>query len=348
MTDLTAAPMIVFLEVEAWEEAILKQLCPPAWRAKYYAEEADRIDLDKISDAQVISVFIYSDLDAARLSQLPSLRMIATRSTGYNHIDTAFCRERNIVVSNVPSYGANTVAEHTFALLLSLSRNIYQARERTLRNDFSFHGLQGFDLMGKVLGVIGTGQIGRHVVRIAKGFEMQVLAYDPQQDRAIIKELGFEYEDLDSLLAASDVISLHCPLTENTQHLIGKSAFMKMKKNVYLVNTARGGLIDTEALLWALDAGIVAGAGLDVLEEEEAVREERELLSGRFDEGKLQAVLRNHVLAKHERVIITPHIAFNSREAVGRILDTTLQNIAAYLRATPSNVVTTLNEASTA
>ena len=339
MTDVSTAPVIVFLEVEAWEEDILRKLCPPAWRVRYYTEEADRIDLDEISDAQIISVFIYSDLDAALLSQLPSLRMIATRSTGYNHIDTAFCRERNIVVSNVPSYGANTVAEHTFALLLSLSRNIYQARERTLRNDFSFHGLQGFDLMGKVLGVIGTGQIGRHVIRIAKGFEMQVLAYDTHQDVAASKQLGFEYASLDVLLARSDVISLHCPLITETQHFIGKQAFEKMKKGVYLINTARGGLIDTEALLWALDAGIVAGAGLDVLEEEEAVREERELLSGRFDAHKLQAVLRNHVLAKHERVIITPHIAFNSREAVERILQTTLENISAYLAQTPNNVV---------
>ena len=339
MTDVSTAPVIAFLELEAWEEDILKRLCPPAWRARYFAAEADRIDLSKIMDAEIISVFIYSDLDAPLLSQLPALRMIATRSTGYNHIDTVFCRERNIVVSNVPSYGANTVAEHTFALLLSLSRKIYQARERTLRNDFSFHGLQGFDLMGKVLGVIGTGQIGRHVIRIAKGFEMQVLAHDPHPDAVASERLGFEYVGLDALLARSDVISLHCPLTAETRHLIGKQAFKQMKKGVYLINTARGGLIATEALLWALDAGIVAGAGLDVLEEEEAVREERELLSGRFDGHKLRAVLCNHVLAKHERVIITPHIAFNSREAVERILETTLQNISAYLAQAPSNVV---------
>ena len=157
MTEISTAPVVVFLEVEEWEEAILKRLCPPAWRARYYAEEADRIDLGEIVDAHIISVFIYSNLDAPLLRQLPSLRMIATRSTGYDHIDMAYCRERNIVVSNVPSYGANTVAEHTFALLLSLSRNIYQARERTLRNDFSLQGLQGFDLMGKVLGGSGTG-----------------------------------------------------------------------------------------------------------------------------------------------------------------------------------------------
>ena len=339
MTEISTAPIIVFLEVEAWEEEILKRLRPSAWHAKDYAEEADRIDLGQIADAHIISVFIYSNLDASLLSQLPSLRMIATRSTGYDHIDMAYCRERNIVVSNVPSYGANTVAEHAFALLLSLSRNIYQARERTLRNDFSFHGLQGFDLMGKVLGVIGTGQIGQHVIRIAQGFEMQVLAYDTQRDVAASERLGFEYVGLDVLLARSDVITLHCPLTAKTQHLIGKQAFMKMKKGIYLINTARGGLIDTEALLWALDAGIVAGAGLDVLEEEEAVREERELLSGRFDRVKLQAVLRNHALAKHERVIITPHIGFNSREAVERIMKTTVENISAYLAATPNNVV---------
>lgn len=344
MTGVSTTPIIVFLEVEAWEEDILKRLCPPAWRARYYAEEADRIDLGEIGDAQIISVFIYSDLDAPRLRQLPSLRMIATRSTGYDHIDTAFCRERNIVVSNVPSYGANTVAEHTFALLLSLSRNIYQARERTLRNDFSFQGLQGFDLMGKILGVIGTGQIGQHVIRVAKGFEMRVLAYDPHHDLAASQRLDFEYIGLDALLARSDVISLHCPLTAETQHLIGTQAFQKMKKGVYLINTARGGLIDTETLLRALDAGIVAGAGLDVLEEEEAVREERELLSGRFDAKKLQAVLRNHVLAKHEQVIITPHIAFNSREAVERILEITVENISAYLGASPSNVVAARSE----
>ena len=151
--------------------------------------------------------------------------------------------------------------------------------------------------------------------------------------------VGFEYVGLDVLLVRSDVITLHCPLTTETQHLIGKQAFTKMKKGVYLINTARGGLIDTEALLWALDTAIVAGAGLDVLEEEEAVREERELLSGRFDRDKLQAVLRNHALAKHERVIITPHIAFNSREAVERIMKTTEENISAYLAATPNNVV---------
>lgn len=332
-------PTIVFLEVEPWEEAFLRRLCPANWQAQFYPDEADRIDLDKISAAGILSVFIYSALDAKRLSRLPSLRMIATRSTGYDHIDMAFCRERGIVVSNVPTYGANTVAEHTFALLLSLSRKVYQARERTLQGDFSFHGLQGFDLMGKVLGVIGTGQIGRHVIRIAKGFQMQVIAHDAHPDVATSERLGFEYTGLDELLARADVISLHCPLTPETHHLLGRRAFQKMKKGVYLINTARGGLISTDALLWALDGGIVAGAGLDVLEEEEAVREERELLSRCFDGRKLRAVVRNHVLSKHEQVLITPHIAFNSREAVERILTTTVDNICGFLEGSPQNRV---------
>ncbi len=332
-------PTIVFLEVEPWEEEFLMARCPPDWRARFYPEETDRIDVGVIEDAELLSVFIYSDLDAALLGRLKKLKLVATRSTGYDHVDTEFCRERGIVVSHVPSYGANTVAEHAFALILSLSRKIYQARSRTLQGDFSFRGLQGFDLMGKTLGVIGTGQIGRHVIRIAKGFQMQVVAYDPYPDPDLSTLLGFEYTSLASLLKRSDVISLHCPLTPASTHLIGRWAIEMMKPGVLLINTARGALIDTDALLWALEEKIVGGAGLDVLEEEEAIREERELLSRRFDENKLRAAVRHHVLLKRDDVLITPHIAFNSREAVERILTTTLENIDGFLRGTPRNRV---------
>lgn len=330
---------VVFLEVETWEKAYLKRYARPDWQARFYPDEADRIDLRNIEDAAILSIFIYSDLDTTLLKQLPKLKMIATRSTGTDHIDTGFCHERGIVVCNVPSYGANTVAEHAFALMLSLSRKIYPARARTLHGDFSFQGLQGFDLMGKTLGVIGTGQIGRHVIRIAKGFQMQVLAYDTYPDPSIAELLGFEYTDLKTLFKQSDVMTLHCPLTDRSRYLIGKSAFKKMKKGILLVNTARGGLIDTEALLSALEEGIVAGAGLDVLEEEEAIREERELLSKQFNEEKLRAVVRNNILLKRDDVIITPHIAFNSREAVARILHTTVNNIKGFFEGCISNRV---------
>ncbi|MFZ5862348.1 MAG: hydroxyacid dehydrogenase [Nitrospirota bacterium] len=330
---------IIFLEVESWEQEFLMKSCPSHWQGRFYPEEADRIDPEKISDAEILSVFIYSDLDAAFLSRLPHLKMIATRSTGYDHIDVAYCRERGIMVCTVPTYGTNTVAEHAFALILSLSRKIYPARERTVRGEFSFHGLQGFDLMGKTLGVIGTGQIGRHVIRIANGFQMRVLAYDARPEPSLADLLAFRYADLNELLSRADVISLHCPLTPETRHLIGRDQFQRMKRGVLLINTARGGLVDTEELLRALEEGIVGGAGLDVLEEEEAIREERELLSARFDEERLRSVVRNHILLKRDDVIITPHIAFNSREAVERILITTLDNIAGFLEGTPRNRV---------
>ena len=331
--------MVIFLEVEPWERDYLAACCPTFWQPVFYHEEADRIALENIRQATILSVFIYSDLDKRLLRQLPDLRMIATRSTGYDHIDMAFCRKQGIAVSNVPTYGANTVAEHTFALMLALSRKVVQACNRTTRADFTLEGLRGFDLMGKTLGVIGTGRIGRHVIQIAKGFQMQVLAYDVLPDQAVSDLLGFQYTSLDALLANADVITLHCPLGDENRQMIGKAAFERMKKGVLLINTARGGLINTDALLWALDEGIVAGAGLDVMEEEEAIREERELLSKRFDVGKLQAVIRNHVLLKHEQVIITPHIAFNSREAVERILQTTVENITKFFAGTPCNRV---------
>ncbi|MFZ5875461.1 MAG: NAD(P)-dependent oxidoreductase [Nitrospirota bacterium] len=313
--------------------------CPQSWQARFYPDEADRIELTKVDDAQILSVFIYSDLDAVLLGRLPALKMIATRSTGYDHVDTEFCRRRGIVVSHVPTYGANTVAEHAFALILSLSRKIYQARSRTLQGDFSFRGLQGFDLMGKTLGVIGTGRIGRHVIRIAKGFQMQVIAHDARPDQDLSTLLGFEYTSIEDLLRRADVISLHCPLTPGSKHLIGKRAFEAMKPGVLVINTARGALIDTDALLWALEEKIVGGAGLDVLEEEEAIREERELLSKRFDEERLRSVVRNHILLKRDDVLITPHIAFNSREAVERILTTTMDNISGFLEGTSRNRV---------
>lgn len=339
MTDEGNKRTVVFLEAEPWEQEFIDKRAPPGWQPWFYPDEADRMPLETIRDVEILSVFIYSDLDAALLEKLPRLRMIATRSTGVDHIDTVYCRERGIVVSNVPTYGANTVAEYTFALLLSLSRKVIQAYQRTAREDFSLAGLRGFDLMGKSLGVIGTGQIGRHVIRIAKGFQMRVAAYDFHPDPSLSELLGFEYTSFDDLLTRSDIVTLHCPLTPATRHLMGREAFRKMKKGVWIINTARGGLIDTEALLWALDEKIVAGAGLDVLEEEEMIREERELLTKRFDAEKLRAVLRNHVLLKREEVLVTPHIAFNSQEAIERILITTMENISGFVGERPQNRV---------
>jgi D-lactate dehydrogenase len=341
MTAQSTSPVsgITFLDVEPWEAQQLSALCPASWQIRVLGQELGHVDHETLSAAEILSVFIYSQIRAETLQRLPKLRLITTRSTGVDHIDLDACRAQGVAVANVPDYGENTVAEHTFALMLALSRRIYEARSRTLRGEFSFHGLMGFDLKDKVLGVVGCGRIGRHVIRIARGFEMKVLAYDPYCDEATARTLDCEFTDWDGLLSRADVVTLHCPSTPRTLHLLNRESFARMKRGAIVLNTARGALIDTEALLWALDQGIVAGVGLDVLEHENDIREERELLATRHDDRTLCDLIRNHALLRDDRVIITPHIGFNSREAVERILKTTVENIDAFVSGRTCNRV---------
>lgn len=329
----------VFFEVQPWEQHLLPE---------------DREDLTLITssepisreneslavDAEIVSTFIHSQVTAGLIERLPRLQMIATRSTGFDHIDLDACSRRGIVVSNVPFYGENTVAEHTFALILALSRNVHKAYQRTVHGSFALEGLIGFDLKGKTLGVVGAGSIGLNVIRIAKGFGMEVVAFDVREDRLLSEVLGFEYAPLEELLSRSDIVSLHAPLTANTRHLINSTTLAMMKRGALLINTARGGLVDTNALLQALDQGILGGAGLDVLEGEELIQEESQLLSDGAAEDKLRVLLRNHILMRRHDVVITPHIGFFSREALSRIIDETLSNIEAWLKGEPRNVVT--------
>jgi D-lactate dehydrogenase len=267
------------------------------------------------------------------------VRFIATRSTGFDHIDLAACRARKILVSNVPAYGEHTVAEHTFALILALSRNVHKAYVRTVKGDFSLEGLQGFDLKGKTIGVVGAGRIGLHVIKMAKGFGMEVLAYDVHKNPFLSQVLDFCYVPLPELLRESDIVSLHLPDSPATHHLMNRDRFRLMKRGSLLINTARGGLVDTHALVGALDAGILGGAGLDVLEGEELVKEERQLLEKDFSKERLITALKNHILLHRENVVITPHIAFDSREALQRILDTTVANLSGFLDGAPMNLV---------
>jgi len=330
----------VFFETAPWERRYLKRaLAPHRLHVQFVADPLTEETLRSAKGAAILSVFIYSPLTTSLLRRLPQLRFIATRSTGYDHIDMAACRQRRIAVSNVPSYGENTVAEHTFALMLSLSRNVHNAYVKTIKGDFSLKGLQGFDLKGKTLGVIGAGHIGLHVIKIAKGFDMEVLVHDTRKDVFLSEVLDFRYVPLEELLRRSDIVSLHVPYLPATHHLMNRARFGMMKRGALLINTARGGLVDTDALVWALDEGIVGGAGLDVLEGEELVKEERQLLSKDFSKEKLATALRNHILLHRENVVITPHIAFDSREALQRILETTVGNIVAFLNGSPINLV---------
>ncbi|MDA8218303.1 MAG: hydroxyacid dehydrogenase [Dehalococcoidales bacterium] len=329
---------ITLFEIEDWErEHFQKGL--PEHELSFHRDPLGEDTAVLAADSEAVSVFIYSPVSRNVIQALPKLRFIATRSTGYDHIDLGACKERGITVSNVPRYGENTVAEHTFGLILTLSRNILKAYLRTTRGDFSLRGLEGFDIMGKTLGVVGAGSIGLHVIRIAKGFGMNVLAYDVRPNRLIAEVLGFEYASLDDLLAQSDIVTLHAPYLPSTHHLINRESLAKIKRGALLINTARGALLDTEALLWALDEGILGGAGLDVLEGEELITEESRLLTQPTAEEKLRMLLRQHILLRRENVVITPHSAFYSKEALQRIIDTTIANVQCYAEGQPQNVV---------
>ena len=287
----------------------------------------------------VLSVFVDSRVDVTVLDACPNLQLIATRSTGFDHIDVAECRRRGIAVANVPTYGANTVAEHTFALILALSRNVHRAWMRTQKRDFSIEGLQGIDLRDRTLGVVGTGNIGLHVVKIARGFGMRVIASDLRPQPLIAEVLGFEYVALERLFAEADIVTLHAPLMASTEKMINRQSLSQFRRGALLINTSRGGLIDTQALLWALDEGILGGAGLDVLEGEQLLSEDQRMLMAGADEGRLRLLFESQMLLERENVVVTPHMAFDSVEAVQRIADTTATNIASFLTGDPINLV---------
>jgi len=330
---------ITVFEAEQWERDALQPL-EASHYVRFFGDPLRPPVADEYTDSDVVSVFVYSQLRRPVLERFGSLKLIATRSAGFDHIDIDYCKERGIRVASVPTYGDNTVAEHVFALILGISHHMVEAVDRTRRGDFSLQGLRGFDLLGKTLGVIGAGGIGRHVIRIANGFGMKVLAFDMRPNEQAARELAFQYVPFDRLLAESDIITLHVPGGKATENLIGDREFGLMKRGVVLINTARGSIVDVNALIRALASGKVAGAGLDVLPEEPVIREEAELLRSMFTrQHAMDQILADHVLLRLRNVIITPHSAFNTKEAVGRILTTTLENIEAFVRGEPKNLI---------
>jgi len=301
------------------------------------------INENNLVDAEIISVFVDSRINKEILDKLKNLKFICTRSTGYDHIDLEECKKRNIIVSNVPSYGIETVAEHTIALMLAISRKLFESFERTRRGNFSNKGLTGFELKGKTLGIIGAGKIGRRVAEIAKAFGMRVIAYDIYPNFEEAKRIGYEYVDLDTLLKESDIISLHANLTKENYHLLNESAFEKMKDGVIIINTARGALIDTKALIKYLSFGKVRAVALDVLENEPEIKEEMQIFEKELKKEEIESLLANYVLFEAEDqlkgVLITPHNAFNSKEALEEIKRVTLENIISFINGKPINVV---------
>ncbi len=331
---------IIFYSKESWEEQyVTAKLAGQEVVFRSGGSIADTSAPDLSVDA--ISVFVDSPVTKAVLDRFPNLKLIATRSTGYDHIDIAEAKARGVAVATVPGYGAPTVAEFVFALLLALSRKVVDAKERVSQgHSFAQDNLRGFDLCSKTIGIVGTGRIGAHAARIAHGFGMKVLATDEHQNASLVSDYGATYVSLPELLAGSDIISLHVPYLPSTHHLINAAAFAQIKKGAYIINTARGAVIDTDALLRALDDGTIAGAGLDVLEEEGMMDDELQLLgTAHPKEDELRTLLENHALLAHPRVIITPHVAFNTDEAVHRILDTTIDSLQSFADGTPKNTI---------
>lgn len=256
------------------------------------------------------------------------VRLIALRSAGYNHVDLVAAERLGLKVVRVPEYSPYAVAEHAVALVLALNRRIHQAYARVRDWNFSLEGLVGFDLHGKTVGLVGTGRIGRAAARIFRGFGCRVLCFDAVPDKGLELELGVRYVPLETLYAEADILSLHVPLTPETHHLVNAESLAKMKRGVMLINTGRGALIDSRALLEALKSGHVGQAGLDVYEEEEGI----------FFEDLSFKVLKDDVLARlltFHNVIVTSHQGFLTREALSNIAETTLASVRAFERGEP-------------
>jgi D-lactate dehydrogenase len=281
------------------------------------------------AECECICAFVNDRLDAPVLETLAkgSTRLIALRCAGFNNVDLPKAKALNFTVARVPAYSPHAVAEHTLALILTLDRKTHKAYNRIREGNFSLDGLTGFDLFGKTVGVIGTGKIGAIVCKILNGFGCRVLAYDVRENPEVLAS-GAKYLPLEELLPQCDIVTLHCPLTPQTHHLINDKTLSLMKPRVMLINTGRGGLIDTSAVVSSLKAGHVGYLGLDVYEEEEGV----------FFEDQSQRGLQDDVLARlltFPNVLITGHQAFLTHEALANIASTTLANVARFEQNQP-------------
>jgi D-lactate dehydrogenase len=294
-------------------------------KLKYHEFRLSDETVGLVRKTDVVSAFVNDDLSRPILAQLSAagIRLIAMRCAGFNNVDLDAAQELGIDIVRVPAYSPYAVAEHAVALLLALNRRIVRAHNRVRELNFSLKGLVGFDLHGKTAGILGTGKIGQVAAQILVGFGMEVLAYDPYPNHEWAQEHGVRYVSLRELAEASDVISLHTPLTPETFHIMGKEFLQTAKDGVYIVNVSRGALVDAKALIKALKKGKVGGLALDVYEEEEGV----------FFEDHSSHILMDDTLARlltFPNVLITSHQAFLTREALEEIAYSTIENIRRY------------------
>lgn len=336
---------IVFVETEDDEQPFFVDSL--AEHEVEFVESADEVP----RDAEIVSVFVNSPINTSFLREHPKLRLVTTRSSAVDHLDAEAAARRGVVLAHVPDYGAATVAEHTFALILGVARRLRHCLESGRRGRGASEQLRGMELRGKTLGVIGTGRVGLHVIRIAQGFGMQVVGYDMHPNLPMADTMGFPYVTLDRLLRVADIITLHVPLTPRTRQMLNAARLAKCKRGVILINTARGALIDANALMKALESGHVGGVGLDVLEDDRAFNKDSAKVIGASivqkihamstpggDPGRreerlreLEGIMLNRRLLGHPQVFSTPHVGFNSVEAIERINLGTVENIRDFI-----------------
>ncbi|MCE5300293.1 MAG: 2-hydroxyacid dehydrogenase [Spirochaetia bacterium] len=296
---------------------------------KYFPPRLNALTAYMAKGHDAVCAFVNDKLDADVLDYFyrEGIKIVALRSAGYNNVDLKKAYLK-VHVARVPAYSPNAVAEHTVALMLSLNRKVHRAYYRTRDNNFSINGFLGFDMAGRTAGVVGTGKIGRTVIGILKGFGMNILAYDSFPDKKYAKQAGIKYAGLENLFRESDIITLHCPLNKETDHLINDAAIKKMKKGVMIINTGRGRLIDTRALIRGLKTNRIGYAGLDVYEEEDKY----------FFEDFSGQIMNDDTLARlltFNNVLVTSHQAFFTGEAITNIAETTMCNLDDYFHGRP-------------
>jgi D-lactate dehydrogenase len=332
---------VAFFNVDEKEQAVLSNefAGEKTFELRFNQKSLDKHTACIAKEAGGIGLFIQSKITQEVLDHLTMVKVIATMSTGFDHIDLKACKARNITVSNVPSYGDNTVAEYAFGLILALARKFKSTFDRIERGFFSRTGLMGMDIKGKTLGLVGVGRIGSHMARLGWAFGMKIIAYDMKSDVALKEKYGVQFMTLEDVLEQADIISLHVPYLPSTHHLINAERLRLLKPTALLINTSRGKVVDTKAIAAALREDRLGGVALDTFEGEDIWIEEEFLKHDDLPAVTLREAMESFSIMRSERAILTPHNAFNTREALDRILITSAENLKAYFSGHPQNVV---------
>lgn len=333
---------VIFFDVQDYEVEFLRSACGGRFEFELIKEPLN--DLSDLTgsrkEAEIISCFTTSRVSSEVLEHFGNLKLIALRSVGFNHIDTDFCKSHGIYVENTPNYGNMTVAEFALALLFDVTRKVTNSYNDLQKSVINPHKTIGVEIFGKTIGIVGLGAIGSEMARLAHGIGLKILGYDLKENEELKAKYNVHYTDFENLVRNSDFISLHSPLTKENYHLFNKEIFELMKPTAFIINTARGELIDTQALYNALSENKIAGAGLDVLESEDTLVDVEYLVDiGRMSPLALQKTVLNNRLMKLDNVIITPHIAYDTEEAINRILNTAISNINAFVEGKIQNNV---------